>query len=138
MGMGKQLIEVAKPNHVGGALSDSDDDEDVVVTDVEMDVSDHVPVRGIRTLQDVYERCSLVVTEPTSSIEARSIDVWRKAMLQELSLIEKNKTWKLADLPRNKKAIGVKWVFRTKLNPNASICKYKARLVVKSYSQHYV
>jgi len=105
----KQLVEVAKPDHGGGALLDSDDDENVVVTDAEMDVADHVPVRGTRTLQDVYERCSLVVTEPSSSIEARSIDVWRKAMLQELSLIEKNKTWKLADLPNNKKTIGVKW-----------------------------
>ena len=58
-------------------------------------------------------------------------------MLQELSLIEKNKTWKLADLPENKKAIGVKWVFITKLNPDVSICKYKARLVVKGYAQSY-
>jgi len=67
-------------------------------------------------------------------MKALSINVWRKAMLQELSLIEKNKTWKFADLLENKKAIGVKWVFRTKLNPDGSIYKYKARLVVKGYA----
>ena len=77
----------------------------------------------------------MAVTEPANSMEALSIDVWRKTMLQELSLIEKNKTWKLADLPKNKKAIGVKWVFRTKLNPDGAICKHKARLVVKGYAQ---
>ena len=84
----------------------------MVVDDAELDESGQVPVRGTRTLQDVYERCYVAVTKPANSTEALSIDVWRKAMLQELSLIEKNKTWKLADLPENKKAIGVKWVFR--------------------------
>ena len=58
-------------------------------------------------------------------------------MLLELKLIERNKTWKLANLPANKKAIGVKWVFRTKLNPDGSISKHKARLVVKGYAQNY-
>lgn len=31
--------------------------------------------------------------------------------------------------------IGVKWVYKTKLNPDGSIHKHKARLVVKGYSQ---
>jgi len=33
--------------------------------------------------------------------------------------------------------IGVRWVFKTKLNPDGSICKHKARLVVKGYTQQY-
>jgi len=31
--------------------------------------------------------------------------------------------------------IGVKWVYKTKFNPDGSIQKHKARLVAKSYSQ---
>lgn len=31
--------------------------------------------------------------------------------------------------------IGVKWIFRTKRNPNGSVNKHKARLVVKGYTQ---
>ena len=33
--------------------------------------------------------------------------------------------------------ISVRWVFKTKLNPVGSICKHKARLVVKGYAQQY-
>jgi len=31
-------------------------------------------------------------------------------------MIERNKTWELLDRPQNIKVIGVKWVYRTKLN----------------------
>lgn len=34
-----------------------------------------------------------------------------------------------------KKVIGVRWIFRTKLNSDGSISKHKARLVVKGYAQ---
>ena len=56
-------------------------------------------------------------------------------MDEEMSMIKKNKTWELADLPKSKKIIGVKWVFRTKLNAYGSIKKYKTRLVVKGHVQ---
>ncbi|KAL4011632.1 hypothetical protein IC575_028693 [Cucumis melo] len=56
---------------------------------------------------------------------------WVAAMEEELSMIEKNKTWILVDRPQDMKVIGVKWVFRTKLNADGSINKHKARLVVK-------
>lgn len=35
------------------------------------------------------------------------------------------------------KAIGVKWVYKTKLNEDGEVEKYKARLVVKGYAQSY-
>jgi len=50
-------------------------------------------------------------------------------------MIHKNKTWDLVDRPEGNKVIGVKWIYRTKLNANNSINKYKARLVVKGYAQ---
>ena len=56
-------------------------------------------------------------------------------MKEEITTIENNKTWQLVDKPKGKKVIGVKWVYRVKLNPNGSINKYKARLVVKGYIQ---
>ena len=55
-------------------------------------------------------------------------------MKEELKMIEKNDTWELVDRPQHKQPIGVKWVYRTKLNPDGSVNKYKARLVVKGYA----
>ena len=81
----KHSVEDAEPDFVGGALNDgeedSEDDEEVVVDEAEPDETCGIPVRGIRTLQDVYQRCNVVVTEPTNSTEALSIDIWKKAML---------------------------------------------------------
>lgn len=95
---------------------------------------DHVPLRGYRSLAEVYGRCNLAVLEPTNCFEALQSEVWKSAM-EEISMIEKNQTWTLVDEPRNKKILGVKWVFRTKLKADGSTDKYKARLVVKGYAQ---
>jgi hypothetical protein len=56
-------------------------------------------------------------------------------MNQEIDSIEKNKTWDLVDLPTHKKSIGVKCVYKTKLNEKGQIEKHKARYVVKGFSQ---
>ena len=50
-------------------------------------------------------------------------------------MIEKNMTWELVDQPEDRKIIGLKQVFRTKLNVDDSMNKHKARLVVKGYAQ---
>jgi hypothetical protein len=73
--------------------------------------------------------------QPTSFKEAAKEPHWVQAMNQEIDSIEKNKTWDLIDLPSHKKSIGVKWVYKTKLNEKGKIEKHKARLVAKGFSQ---
>lgn len=58
-------------------------------------------------------------------------------MDEEITTIERNNTWELIDLPRGHKAIGVKWVYKTKLKENGEVDKYKARLVAKGYKQEF-
>ena len=55
-------------------------------------------------------------------------------MMAEIESIEKNKTWELTILPKRVKPIEVKWVFKTKLNENGKVDKYKASLVAKGYA----
>ena len=52
-------------------------------------------------------------------------------------MIERNQMWELVDISQHKKAIGVRWVYRTKLNSDGYVNKYKARLVVKGYAQMF-
>ena len=56
-------------------------------------------------------------------------------MDEEIKAIEKNDTWEFAPLPSRKKIIGVKWVYKLKKNAKGELKRYKARLVVKGYSQ---
>jgi len=50
-------------------------------------------------------------------------------------MIQNNKIWELVDRLEGRKAIGVKWVYRKKMNADCSINKHKARLVVKGYAK---
>ena len=59
---------------------------------------------------------------------------WLKAMHEEINSLNKNKTYDLVELPKGKKVLRNKWVF--KLNKDGDkLVKYKARLVVKGFSQ---
>jgi hypothetical protein len=56
-------------------------------------------------------------------------------MKEEMASIEQNNTWALVSLPRDHKAIGLKWVFKLKCDEVGNIVKHKARLVAKGYVQ---
>ena len=57
----------------------------------------------------------------------------RAAMDSKIKSIEKNDTWVLINLPAGAKKIGVKWIYKTKLNEHGEVDKFKARLVAKGY-----
>lgn len=60
---------------------------------------------------------------------------WEKAMNSEIKSLQENQTWELSTLPKENKAIPCKWVYRVKTNADGSIEKFKARLVIKGFSQ---
>ncbi|XP_020421259.1 uncharacterized protein LOC109949598 [Prunus persica] len=80
-------------------------------------------------------QCNMCIMEPENFEEADLDESWRRAMEAELEMIEKNNTWQLVERPFNKPVIGVKWVYKTKLNLDGTVQKNKARLVAKGYSQ---
>ncbi|XP_022853192.1 uncharacterized protein LOC111374707 [Olea europaea var. sylvestris] len=99
------------------------------------ELEDDPPIRGTRPLSDIYHRCNVALCEPAGHEEALKDLKWKKAMEEEMSMIHKNRTWELVNKPEGRKVIGVKWVYKTKLNADNSINKHKARLVIKGYAQ---
>ena len=53
----------------------------------------------------------------------------------KFSALQKKNTWSLVPLPPGVNLVGCKWVFKLKMNPDGSIVRYKARLVVKDFHQ---
>ena len=49
--------------------------------------------------------------------------------------MEDNDVWDLTELPKGSKPIGCKWIFKTKKDSNGNFERYKARLVVKGFTQ---
>ncbi|KAM7520343.1 hypothetical protein LguiB_019305 [Lonicera macranthoides] len=95
-------------------------------------------VAGIDQTEDPLTHFVLFADcDPVAFEEAVKESKWQKAMNAEIEAIEKNKTWELTELPKGQKAIGVKWVYKTKLKENGKVDKYKARLVAKGYKQEF-
>ena len=46
-----------------------------------------------------------------------------------------NDTWDLVPLPKGRKLVRCKWVYRTKYASDGSVARLKARLVAKGFSQ---
>jgi len=75
----------------------------------------------------------LLTHEPSTYEQARQHLDWVKAMDQELHALETNGTWILTTLPKGKKALTSKWVYKTKYRPDGSVERHKARLVIRGF-----
>jgi hypothetical protein len=75
--------------------------------------------------------------EPTCFEQVVGNPKWDNAMDEEMAALDVNATWELVALPKDKKAIGCKWVYKVKHNADGSMSRYKARLVAKGYAQTY-
>ena len=84
---------------------------------------------------DVANLVIFAAVDPVHFEDAVKNKKWQKAMDSEIQATEKNDTWKLKGLPMGGRTIGVKQVYKTKLNENGEVDKHKARLVAKGYSQ---
>lgn len=94
-------------------------------------------VTGDDDEEDEVNMVEIYSTDPLSFEEAEKSPKWREAMDEEMNSIVKNQTWELSNLPKGAKCIGVKWIYKTKLNEHGEVNKFKARLVAKGYSQEH-
>ena len=82
----------------------------------------------------------IVAQEPTTVTDALSgpeKQKWKTAMDKEIQSIRDNDVWDLVELPKQRTAIGCKWIFKRKPAADGSIERYKARLVAQGFSQQY-
>lgn len=80
------------------------------------------------------------VAEPSTLKEAMmspNAKEWQEAADLEYESLLENKTWDLVKLPKDRKAIGSRWVFKVKHHSDGRVERYKCRLVAKGYSQKY-
>ena len=75
--------------------------------------------------------------EPTCYSEAVGVKEWDAAMDDEMDALGDSGTWDLTPLPKEKKEIGCKWVYKVKHNADGTINRYKACLVAKGYALTY-
>jgi hypothetical protein len=90
-------------------------------------------------LQDISMiLCEDNAVEPTTMKEAKQLperDQWISGARQELRNLEKRRCWKVVRIPKHRKVIKSKLVFRPKRDHLGKISKFKVRLVAKGFSQ---
>lgn len=104
----------------------------------------NVMEQRLRNRQDDCNMMSMawlsIDNEPTTyeqAVASADRKQWEHAMAEEIESLSKNETWKLVRRPESQKVIDNKWVFKVKKNPNGSIDRYKARLVVRGFHQQH-
>ena len=75
--------------------------------------------------------------EPTTVNNALSSPDWLKVMKAVIKSLNMNDVWDLVELPKDRKAVGSKWVFKVKVGADGRVERYKARLVAQGCSQIY-
>jgi hypothetical protein len=73
--------------------------------------------------------------DPETFAEASGHPDWDTTMNEEYLSLMENNTWDLVPLPKGRKLVRCKWVYRTKYASDGSIERHKARLVAKGFSQ---
>ncbi|RVW26923.1 Retrovirus-related Pol polyprotein from transposon TNT 1-94 [Vitis vinifera] len=71
----------------------------------------------------------------SQAMSCKESKLWYNAMKDEMSSMKCNDVWDLVKLPNGAKAIGCKWVFKTKKDSLGNIERHKARLVAKGFTQ---
>ena len=71
----------------------------------------------------------------SQTLSCKESDLWHNAMKDELDSMKSNEVWDLIELPQGAKAVGCKWVYKTKRDSLCNIERYQARLIAKGFTQ---
>jgi hypothetical protein len=73
------------------------------------------------TPPDFHSNSVLSITDDDPSTVREALDskdgkLWKKAIVEEMTALIKNKAWDLVEFPNGRNPIGNKWMFKKKLN----------------------
>ena len=108
------------------------------VTSVPKRFGDFVMYSDLDTDNDAFCGFSLGDGSPrtlSDALRTPEAEDWKEAAQAEFDALTRNETWVLTSLPKGRKSVGGKWVFRVKRNSDGSVDKYKARYVAKGFTQ---
>ena len=71
--------------------------------------------------------------DPETFAKALGNPDWDATMDEEYRSLMANNTWDLVPLPKGRKLVRCKWVYRTKYASDGSVERLKARLVAKGF-----
>ena len=78
--------------------------------------------------------CDIIDKEPSNE-EATEKKEWKNVMIEEYQSIMKNDVWDVVPRLKGKSVVTSKWIYKIKHAADGSIEKYKARFVVRGFSQ---
>ncbi|GJX86808.1 retrotransposon protein, putative, ty1-copia subclass [Tanacetum coccineum] len=112
------------------------DEEPTVNTDTQQEVVTLVEPDDIPL--PIAEHVVIELDEPANCKEAMASHEsakWKEAMKSEIQSMYDNQDWNLVDTTPGLKMVGCKWIFKKKTDIDGKVHTYKARLVVKGYTQ---
>ncbi len=71
------------------------------------------------------------------ALKGKEAKKWEIAMREEYNFLVVNNTWSLVLVPKGGKLVSYKWVFKIKHGVNGKVERYKARLVVRGFTQTF-
>jgi hypothetical protein len=87
------------------------------------------------------ERAIIVFSEEPQTMEevlnGEDAKKWEIAMQEEYGSLVINNTWSLVPLPKRRKPISCKWVFKIKHGVDGEVERYKAKLVARGFTQTF-
>ncbi|KAL9261585.1 Retrovirus-related Pol polyprotein from transposon TNT 1-94-like protein [Drosera capensis] len=69
------------------------------------------------------------------ALDSEEKQKWQDAMKDEMKSLHDNHTFDLVKLPKGKKALKNRWIYRVKYESDSTAPRYKTRLVVKGFNQ---
>jgi len=69
------------------------------------------------------------------AMRSSEADKWKKATDNEYTAILNNNTYRLVPLPKDRKSVTMKWIYKIKYNADSTVDCYKARWVARGFTQ---